>query len=1088
MAASKSFGAFLQTCRAREKQPVRWSCGFCCALALDSHFLLASERGEIVSLEETDDRDIPQKFSSSSEVVPARVVALACLGATCTSGLENGTIQVWNCTVGKEIACHVVDMGTVTCLAMLSEAECIFGLASGRIGTWRYGLYKHSLLEDSHTASVSCVGTASSETCVTAGRDGVLIVWEREKNTGQFKVQARLQGHEGAVNCLLIVSTKRCISGAQDRSIRVWEDCRELARLEGHTGAVTCLVLVSPLTLASGAEDKTIRFWNLSSMKQRSVCEHKGSVTCVSVTNQGLCISGDSTGCVRLWDTDTGEVVAVFPGHTEAVVCLAVASNNQCLTGSGDCQALRWNCDQKKSKILVGHFADIKLIGGYGDSSCVLYHGKNTISHWDINKSSVIRSFEVEDANCMAEISNNQYILGGEGCLTVLDIITGQKLVKFDNVPELIRCIATIGDGRVVFGASDKTLRIWSLQLGELRVLRGHDGLVECVAVSRDNRRCVSGSGDYTLREWDLVSYKSLGVIGEHEAMVTNVAVLTSTMCASAAWDQTLFIWDTVQRIKLVALNELTGKLKYVLSLAVRRNTLLSGSSDGKVRVWDTAKLELVSTFQDHSGAVQSLAVSKDCYLSAASDGTVIQRDISEYFHFNNKRIPALLEIEAYHLTELIKGKTGSWAQWFCIREVGVDALHVLAYYNHAKQLSMLLKARPMLRGYYGSPLSLALERNTVDCVEGILKHCIEVQKSWKELGANVRAITEDIPELLSFSCPSLVPFFASLMQYHPRYPQDSFLCFPQSIECVESMTNLKEKEGEEKLLQVRVSMLKWNLTSGSSESLTLLKALADCDEKRLLATSYVEAVLVWKWKRIWPFILGHTVINIILLSLSLVCVFAPSPWTVWTFLTFHLVLLGEDGLRVSMALREQAKQAIHPFRLLCRLASVYWGTLLLAGAFPEKWLTMLVLALAFLQGVTCFQAFQATRAFVCVALQAIKDLWGLLSLISYIVLCLSALTVYQTGYRDNEYTEIGSWLVLVVGTLLCAVTMVSLLSALLGLTQSQLCEKDLHLQLQVMLEAELLQFWRRLKGKPVYVRTVKSVGRENTLNSGESL
>jgi len=1086
--AASNFGAFLQTCKVREKRPIQWSCGFCCALAVDCHFLLASERGEIVSFEETSDRDIPQKFSSSTDVAPARAVALACVGATCTSGLENGTVQVWNWSVGKEIACHVIDGESVTCLEMLSEAECIFGLASGRVGTWRYGLHKHCLMEGGHTSSVNCVGVASDQTCVTAGNDGVLIVWRREKDSGQFKVQSRLQGHEGGVNCLLLVSPTRCISGAQDQSIRVWEDCSELARLKGHTGTVTCLVLGNPWTLVSGSEDKTIRIWDLDSMQQRSVLGHVGAVTCIGVTNQGLCISGDSTGYVYLWDTETWEAVARFRNHTEAIICLAVDSNNQCFTGSRDCQAHRWDFVQKKAKTIVGHFADIKFIGAYGDSRCVLYRGKNTVVHWDVGKSSMIRSFEVEDANCMAEIEQNKYILGGEGCLTVLDISTGQRLVKFDNVPELIRCVASIGNGRVIFGASDKTLRIWSLQLeAELKVLRGHDGLVECVAVSRDNKRCVSGSGDYTLREWDLVTYKSLGVIGQHEAVVTSVAVLSSTKCASAAWDQTLYIWDTVQRTKLVALSELAGKLKYVLCLAVCRNILLSGSSDGKVRVWDTGKWELVSTLQDHTGAVQSLAVSKDCYLSASSDGAVIQRNISEYFPFSDKHIPALPEIQAYHLAELVEGKSGSWAKYFHIREAGVDALHVLAYHNHAEQLTALLKTRPMLRGYYGSPLSLALQRKTVDCVEGILKHCVEVQKAWKELGMNVRAITEDLPQLLLFPCFSLVPFFAALMQYHPHYPKDSFLCFPQSIECVESMTNLKEKEGKEELLQVQISAFKWNLTSGSRDSLALLKAFADCDDDKVLSTRYVETVLVWKWSQAWPFILGNTVIDVVLLGLLLACVFIYTPWTVWTFLAFHLVLLGVDGLRVSMAIREKAKQAIHPFHLLGRLVSIYWGILLISGNDPSKWLTMLVLALAFLQGITCFQAFQATRALACVALQAVKDLWGFLALVIYFALCLGVLTVYHayeadrlSSYWENAYTDIGSWLVLVIATLLCATIVASLLSTLMSQAQGRLREKDLRMQVQVLLERELLQFGHRLSGKPVYVRTVKPVGKHS--------
>ncbi len=50
----------------------------------------------------------------------------------------------------------------------------------------------------------------------------------------------------------------------------------------------------------------------------------------------------------------------------------------------------------------------------------------------------------------------------------------------------------------------------------ELRVLRGHQGLVEVVAVTPDGRRAVSGSTDSTLRVWDLASGETLHTLEGH--------------------------------------------------------------------------------------------------------------------------------------------------------------------------------------------------------------------------------------------------------------------------------------------------------------------------------------------------------------------------------------------------------------------------------------------------------------------------------------------------------------------------------------------------------------------------------------------
>lgn len=1089
MAMSGSFGAFLQTCKAREKDPVEWTCSLCCALATDNEYIFASERGEIASLEETADRDIPHKYSSTSDIIPAKVVALARIGATCTSGLESGAIQVWNCITGKEIACHVIEQEALTCLGMLSEGECMFGLASGKVGLWRYGLDKHSILEGNHSASLTCMGITSDLKCVTAGKEGTVVVWTRDKASNQYKIQTRLQGHEGGISCLLILSPSQYVSGSQDTVIKVWDSGSELASLKGHCGAVTCLVLLNLSVLASGSEDKTVRIWSVSTMMSLSTLEgHEGAVTCLGVTSQKICVSGDSAGWIRLWDAVSWEGLAAFKGHSEAVTCLAVA-NNYCLTGSSDCKIHRWNFTQKKIKTFVGNFEGVKLIGGYRDARCVLYQGTNSVLHWDISKSSLIRSFEVEDANCMAEIDQDQYILGGEGCITILDTSTGQRLVKFDNVPELIRCVASLNDGRFILGASDKTLRIWSVALEtEVRVLRGHDGIVECVAVSRDSKRCVSGSGDYTLREWDLTTYKHLGVIGSHEAIVTSVVMLGSTKCASAAWDQTLYLWDITQRSRLIALNELAGKLEYVLCLAVAgRNLLLSGSSDGTVRVWNTTKRLLVSTIHDHSAAVRSLAVFQDRYLSAASDGTVCQRDICEYFPFNSKS--NLLEIEAHHLTRLIQGEIGVWAKSFRIREAGVNALHVLAYYNHADKLATVLRETPMLRGYFGSPLSLAIQRKTMGCVEEILQFCIEMQKSVDEMQASVRIIAADIPELLGCSCPSLAPFFAVLMQRHPDYVKDSFLCLSRSIpftEYVEEFKRLEEREGEEELLQVQISMLKWNLASGSNESLALLKAVANCAEKKVLSTCYVESIITLKWNQQWLLILGNSVVYSLLWVLLLLSLFKPALWAVWSFLILNLVLLGWKA-----TLKRNIKLVISPAEWTCRLSSLCWALLLITEHAPAKWLTVLVLMMALLQSCWIFLAFEATRGCVCVIVQVVEDLSGFLALLSYLAVSVGTLAVYlsdeagslQSAWESayNVTIDTLEWTgdqliaaIALIGVIILVSLFVSLICQAYTKSQKSFRESYLRLQLEKVLESELMLFWQRQSGRPTFVLTVK--------------
>ena len=63
-------------------------------------------------------------------------------------------------------------------------------------------------------------------------------------------------------------------------------------------------------------------------------------------------------------------------------------------------------------------------------------------------------------------------------------------------------CVVELGDGRVVSGAYDKSLRVWDVGTGEcVQVLEGHTEQVKCV-VELEDGRVVSGARDNSLRVW----------------------------------------------------------------------------------------------------------------------------------------------------------------------------------------------------------------------------------------------------------------------------------------------------------------------------------------------------------------------------------------------------------------------------------------------------------------------------------------------------------------------------------------------------------------------------------------------------------
>lgn len=93
-------------------------------------------------------------------------------------------------------------------------------------------------------------------------------------------------------------------------------------------------------------------------------------------------------------------------------------------------------------------------------------------------------------------------------------------------------------------------VRLWMSSLVDksapfCRVLQGHTGWINNVALLRNGRQCVTVSGDGTARVWDTYTGKCLQILEGHSADVTCV-VLTSRgrFAVTGSVDGTAQVWD----------------------------------------------------------------------------------------------------------------------------------------------------------------------------------------------------------------------------------------------------------------------------------------------------------------------------------------------------------------------------------------------------------------------------------------------------------------------------------------------------------------------------------------------------------------
>lgn len=243
---------------------------------------------------------------------------------------------------------------------------------------------------------------------------------------------------------------------------------------------------------------------------------------------------------------------------------------------------------------------------------------------------------------------------------------TGQLTMSLDGHEGGVWALSATKDV-LVSGSTDRTVRIWDLNTGRCtHVFGGHTSTVRCLAIVKPEwvettgedgvihrekwpkrPMIVTGSRDHTLRVWllprpdedeyrcfgngedevdpaeedvDENPYHKLHLEG-HEHAVRALAARGRTL-VSGSYDTHVRVWDII-----------TGKCKWVLSghtqkvysvvLDPTRNIACSGSMDGTVRVWDLNTGTERFMLTGHTSLVGLLGLSASHLVSAAADSTL---------------------------------------------------------------------------------------------------------------------------------------------------------------------------------------------------------------------------------------------------------------------------------------------------------------------------------------------------------------------------------------------------------------------------------------------------------------------------------
>jgi WD40 repeat protein/serine/threonine protein kinase len=444
-------------------------------------------------------------------------------------------------------------------------------------------------------------------------------------------------------------------SGNGNGTIKIWNSKTGelvLTLPKAHSDTVVSVAFHRDGNYLASRGAGQVKVWNLTTRREVfsdnvTATRKFGSAYTVAFSPDGRQLAAATDKVVKVWDWEKSQLLHSLPGDDFHSIPVAFSHDGRLATGISSEGVKLW--DPRTATLLrtfPEHRGPISAVAFSANGAWLaLASYDRTVKISDSKTGEVLRNLlhPGNQPECIAISPDSRRLASGgeDKKVRIWDLATGREILSLQGHTDRCECLAFSPDGyRLASASFDGTIRIWDgtplrgdERGQEMFTFTEHSDEIRSVAFSPDSLRIASAGSDGVVRVWDAQTGEVSAEFRDHlKAAGHKTAVFClawdpqSDRIASAGGIDTVRVWDARTAERVIKLLAPLGGLPYnAVAFSPDGRYLITGNTDGAVRVWDGKTGQEVGLLDTHKREIVGLVFSRDGkhFASASRDGIV---------------------------------------------------------------------------------------------------------------------------------------------------------------------------------------------------------------------------------------------------------------------------------------------------------------------------------------------------------------------------------------------------------------------------------------------------------------------------------